>query len=316
MAHFWEPSSMKLNVYTSITSFYINIIYLWRTEPQFKKNTVYRFNCTQRVYRDIKHTTQHKLSYTNQQNYMDKALFIPLNSVTIFAIFVVFVYMTRWWFLCTLTKIMTERSSQCHDWGFLFLQSATDVRATQCNVKLSKEAIRVNWEGKDEIIDVTDAKEDDSLYVALPTSSRRWCKTSLWNGHVLHAGKHVPTLIWPSLCVAAMTQSQRRVIDRFPQSQHQPFISKVPSLVLAVAGKPVKHWYFRMANWQLFTDEMEKGSTGLPDPDSTNMDTAYTAYWGPSWSSKEHPTWFQQQLHSRLGWGVYPPPVGPATGQL
>ena len=51
---------------------------------------------------------------------------------------------------------------------------------------------------------------------------------------------------------------ERRIIDRFPRSHHRPSIIKVPSLVQPIAGKPVKRWNFRKANWELFTAERER----------------------------------------------------------
>ena len=70
----------------------------------------------------------------------------------------------------------------------------------------------------------------------------------------------------------------RRIIDRFPRSHHRPSIIKVPSLVQPVAGKPVKRWNFRKANWELFTAETERRTPGLPNPQAEDADATYTAY--------------------------------------
>lgn len=86
----------------------------------------------------------------------------------------------------------------------------------------------------------------------------------------------------PDLALAIYCNSnqkpERRALDRFPRSHHQPSIIKVPSLVQLVAGKPVKKWNFRQAKWQLFMAEMERRTAGLPDPEANSANTAYSAY--------------------------------------
>ena len=71
---------------------------------------------------------------------------------------------------------------------------------------------------------------------------------------------------------------ERRIIDIFPRSHHRPSIIKVPSLVQPIAGKPVKRWNFRKANWELFTAETERRTPGLPNPHADDADATYTAY--------------------------------------
>ena len=71
---------------------------------------------------------------------------------------------------------------------------------------------------------------------------------------------------------------ERRIIDRVPRSHHRPSIIKVPSLVQPIAGKPVKRWNFRKANWELFTAETERRTPGLPNPQADDADATYTAY--------------------------------------
>ena len=71
---------------------------------------------------------------------------------------------------------------------------------------------------------------------------------------------------------------ERRIIDIFPRSHHRPSIIKVPSLVQPIAGKPVKRWNFRKANWELFTAETERRTPGLPNPQADDADATYTAY--------------------------------------
>ena len=81
-----------------------------------------------------------------------------------------------------------------------------------------------------------------------------------------------------AVCRSCDPMPERRVIDRFPRSHHRPSVIKMLSLVQPVAGKPVKCWNFRKANWDSFTTETERGTAHLPDPDSDDMDAAYAAY--------------------------------------
>ncbi|KAM3864710.1 putative RNA-directed DNA polymerase from transposon X-element [Diretmus argenteus] len=81
-----------------------------------------------------------------------------------------------------------------------------------------------------------------------------------------------------AICRSNDAKPERRVLDRFPRSQHRPSIIKVPSLVESVPGKPVKRWNFRKANWESYTEETERRSAGLPDPESSDVDEAYGAY--------------------------------------
>lgn len=86
----------------------------------------------------------------------------------------------------------------------------------------------------------------------------------------------------PDLAFAVSRSSDlkpdRRVLDSFPRSHHRPSVIKVSSLVQPAAGKPVRRWNFRKANWQRFMVEMEQRSAGLPDPDATDAGTACSTY--------------------------------------
>ena len=81
-----------------------------------------------------------------------------------------------------------------------------------------------------------------------------------------------------AVCRSSEPIPERRVLERFPRSQHRPSLIKVPSLVQPVAGKPVKRWNFRKANWAAFTAETERRSAGLPEPTAGDVDAAYAAY--------------------------------------
>ena len=49
------------------------------------------------------------------------------------------------------------------------------------------------------------------------------------------------------------------------------------SLVQPIAGKPVKRWNFRKANWELFTAETERRTPGLPNPQADDANATHTA---------------------------------------
>ena len=110
---------------------------------------------------------------------------------------------------------------------------------------------------------------------------------------------------------------ERRIIDRFPRSHHQPSIIKVPSLVQLIAGKPVKRWNFRKANLELFTAETERRTPGLPNPQAEDADATYTAYCNMliiMRCEEEHPTRLQQRLHPRLGLQLQASPARAPAG--
>ena len=67
----------------------------------------------------------------------------------------------------------------------------------------------------------------------------------------------------------------RRVLEKFPRSQHRPSLITPPRLSLPVPGRPVKRWNFRKANWSHYNSLTNKLARNLPSPDLTNMDQAY-----------------------------------------
>ena len=95
----------------------------------------------------------------------------------------------------------------------------------------------------------------------------------------LHDGTHTPTADMAfAVGRSCDPKPERRVIDRFPRSHYRPSIINVPSLVQPVAGKPVKRWNFRKANWELFTAETERRTPGLPNQQAGDADATYSAY--------------------------------------
>ena len=67
----------------------------------------------------------------------------------------------------------------------------------------------------------------------------------------------------------------RRLLEKFPRSQHRPSLITPPRLSLPVPGRPVKRWNFRKANWSHYKSLTNKLARNLPSPDSTNVDQAY-----------------------------------------
>ena len=70
----------------------------------------------------------------------------------------------------------------------------------------------------------------------------------------------------------------RRILDRFPRSQHRPSLITTPSLVLSTEGKPVRRWNFRKANWTDFERAVNTVVEALPVPTASNINDAYEAY--------------------------------------
>ena len=67
----------------------------------------------------------------------------------------------------------------------------------------------------------------------------------------------------------------RRILEKFPRSQHRPSLIVPPRLTLSVPSMPVKRWNFRKAKWSHYnalTNQLAKSS--LP-PDTSDVDRAY-----------------------------------------
>ena len=67
----------------------------------------------------------------------------------------------------------------------------------------------------------------------------------------------------------------RRVLGKFPRSQHRPSLISVPDLVTSVPSGPMKRWNFRKANWKLFRLHTNKSTRRLPPSNTANVDEAY-----------------------------------------
>ena len=70
----------------------------------------------------------------------------------------------------------------------------------------------------------------------------------------------------------------RRILEKFPRSQHQPSIVVPRRLALPVPSKAVKRWNFRKANWSHYnqlTNKLAKSFLPLNSPD---VDLAYQGF--------------------------------------
>ena len=67
----------------------------------------------------------------------------------------------------------------------------------------------------------------------------------------------------------------RRVLDKFPRSQHRPSLITPPRFAMAVPSMPVKRWNFRKAKWSHYIALTNKFTKTLLPPDSLDVDEAY-----------------------------------------
>ena len=69
--------------------------------------------------------------------------------------------------------------------------------------------------------------------------------------------------------------SDRRILEKFPRSQHRSSLTVPPRLALLVPSKPVKRWNFRKANWSHYNALTNKRIKSLLTPDSPDVNLAY-----------------------------------------
>ena len=67
----------------------------------------------------------------------------------------------------------------------------------------------------------------------------------------------------------------RRILKKFPRSQHRPSLIVLPRLALPVPSKPVKRWNFRKANWSHYNTLANTLARSSLPPDSPDVDLAY-----------------------------------------
>ena len=69
--------------------------------------------------------------------------------------------------------------------------------------------------------------------------------------------------------------SDRRVLEKFPRSQHRPSLIIPPRFAMAVPSMPVKQWNFREAKWSHYIALRNKFANTLLPPDSLDVDAGY-----------------------------------------
>ena len=67
----------------------------------------------------------------------------------------------------------------------------------------------------------------------------------------------------------------RRILEKFPRSQHRPSLIVPPRLALPFPSKPVKRWNFGKANWTRYNALTNKLAKSLLPPDSPDVYLAY-----------------------------------------
>ena len=67
----------------------------------------------------------------------------------------------------------------------------------------------------------------------------------------------------------------RRVLDKFPRSQHRPSLITPPRFAMAVPSMPVKQWNFRKAKWSHYIALTNKFAKTLLPPDTLDVVAAY-----------------------------------------
>ena len=83
----------------------------------------------------------------------------------------------------------------------------------------------------------------------------------------------------PDLAFASVDPNSRlpdrRVLEKFPRSQHRSLLITLPRFAMAVPSMPVKHWNFRKAKWSHYIALTNKFAKILLPPDSLDVNAAY-----------------------------------------
>jgi len=84
---------------------------------------------------------------------------------------------------------------------------------------------------------------------------------------------------YPNLAFASFGQDSRlpdrRVLGKFPRSQHRPSLITPPRFKVPAHSDPVKRWNFRKADWKRFCLHSGKSVARLPPPDTPDIERAY-----------------------------------------
>ena len=80
----------------------------------------------------------------------------------------------------------------------------------------------------------------------------------------------------PDLAFASVNPNSRlpdkRVLEKFPSSQHRPSLITPPRFAMAVPSMPVERWNFRKAKWSHYIALTNKFAKTLLPPDSLDVD--------------------------------------------
>ena len=83
----------------------------------------------------------------------------------------------------------------------------------------------------------------------------------------------------PDLAFASFGQDSqlldRRVLRKFPRSQHQPSLIAPPRFKVPAHSDPAKRWNFRKADWKHFSLLTGESVERLPPPDTPDIERAY-----------------------------------------
>ena len=83
----------------------------------------------------------------------------------------------------------------------------------------------------------------------------------------------------PDLAFASFGQDSRlpdrRVLGKFPRSQHPPSLATPPRFKVPSHSDPVKRWNFRKVDWKRFFLLTGESVERLPHQDTSNIEKAY-----------------------------------------
>ena len=70
----------------------------------------------------------------------------------------------------------------------------------------------------------------------------------------------------------------RRILEKFPRSQHRPSFIVPPRFSLPVPSTSIKQWNFRKANWSHYNALTNKLAKNLLPPDFPDVDLSYQVF--------------------------------------
>ena len=73
--------------------------------------------------------------------------------------------------------------------------------------------------------------------------------------------------------------ADRRIVEKFPRSQHRPSLIVPPKLALPVPSKPVKRWNFYKTNWSHYNTLTNELAKNLLLPNLPDVDLAYQDFY-------------------------------------